>query len=194
MEPRALYGLVVLFLAGPYGCGTAQTRPATQQVQVMVPVKALPIPTNCGQVPNHTLPETAQAYRLKSGKYLASVECTPGAYQSSQVFFLLDRSGESSTAVLLRFPVLKADGQGELSLDQTGEVWGVISIDGDKSMLQVLNRFRALGDCGILTEYWIGGAKPVAVEMRLKSECDDREADHPERWRKLDIGKLERAR
>ena len=51
-----------------------------------------------------------------------------------------------------------------------------------------------LGDCGILAEYWIGGAKPVAVEMRLKSECDDREADHPERWQKLDIGKLGRAR
>ena len=147
MEPRVLYGLVVLFLAGPYGCGTAQTRPANQQVQ-MVPVKALPVPTNCGQVPNHTLPETAQAYRLKSGNYLVSVECTPGAYQSSQVFFLLDRSGESSTAVLLSFPVLKADEQRELSLDQTGEVWGVINIDGDKSMLRVLNRFRALAARG----------------------------------------------
>jgi hypothetical protein len=155
---------------------------------------ALQLPPKCWQMRDNKQPDPPQIYQLKAGKYLLTLECSRGAYQPSQVFFLWNTSERSPTAALLNFPVLKANGVGRLSLQLTDEVWGTVSFDAHKRILQVLNRFRAPGDCGVLMSYRIRGAEPATVGMRLKDVCDGRGADHPNRWRKIDLGKLATAR
>ena len=125
-----------------------------------------------------------QFYSLGAGKSLVAVACAPGAYQGSQIYYLLDESGSTAAAKALEFPTWDASGPDGTRLERrrTTELTGSAQYKPAARELHVLNRYRGPGDCGSFAVYLIGNGGVELKKFRAKVQCDGRGAEHPERW------------
>lgn len=117
-------------------------------------------------------------YPLAGGRTLAEVACAMGAYQGSQMYFLID--GAKQTPLLL--PTYEAGGPEGRTLTAKREAEVAGSAEFQSGELRVLNRYRGPGDCGSYAVYTFRDAGPVLKEFRAKVECDGEGAEHPEKW------------
>jgi len=124
-------------------------------------------------------------YELQTGRYLAEVICTLGAYQGSQMFYSLkqERPGGEIHARLLRFSVLEErDDGGGLRLHDTTEPRGNAQFEALSKHVILLDRFRGFGDCGIWSTYAFRSTDAELVAARAKLACDGKDANRAERW------------
>ncbi|MBV8202605.1 MAG: DUF1176 domain-containing protein [Acidobacteria bacterium] len=119
---------------------------------------------------------------LAPGRYLVGVVCARGAYQGSRVYFYYDATGQPAAARPLVFETRESPDEGSLVRTTTRELWGLPTFDRQARRLQVLNKFRGPGDCGILATYDFVAGVPRLAELRAKPVCDGKGAEEPERW------------
>jgi uncharacterized protein DUF1176 len=130
-------------------------------------------------------------YPLGKQRYLVEVVCALGAYQGYQRYYLLDESSSPALAAPLTFTVYEAVGErgDRLERKQSEEVWGTPEFDPKTRRLTVLNRFRAIGDCGTLSTYVLEHDRPRLKELRAKVNCDGRGAESPKQWPKQHVSR-----
>ena len=126
-------------------------------------------------------------YRLAEKRYLVEVVCTGGAYQGYQVYFFYDEAKRPPTAKALTFESFESQDEKSLTKIQTSELWGLPTFDENTKELTVLNKFRGMGDCGILASYEFRDGQPKLKELRAKLVCDGEGADAPEKWERIGL-------
>jgi len=126
-------------------------------------------------------------YRLAEKRYLVEVVCTGGAYQGYQVYFFYDEAKRPPTAKPLTFESFESQDEKSLTKIQTSELWGLPTFDENTKELTVLNKFRGMGDCGILASYEFRDGQPKLKELRAKLVCDGEGADAPEKWERIGL-------
>lgn len=124
-------------------------------------------------------------YELAEKRYLVQVTCTGGAYQGYQVYYFYDEAQQPPTAKLLTFESRESQDEKSLTRTQATEMWGQPTFDQKTKELKVLNKFRGIGDCGILATYGFANGEPVLKELRAKLACDGKGAENPEKWNKV---------
>jgi hypothetical protein len=126
-------------------------------------------------------------YQLAPRRYLVEVICTRGAYQGFQVYFDLDESKSPPRSRPLSFFTYEASGDDERRLveKRTTELWGAAQFQPRNKTLEVLNRFRAIGDCGSLARYVFQTGEPRLEDFRAKLQCDGKGAEDPRQWKKV---------
>jgi hypothetical protein len=124
-------------------------------------------------------------FELAEKQYLVQVTCTGGAYQGYQVYYFYDESNQQPASKLLTFESRESQDEKSLTRTQTTELWGQPTFDQKKKELTVLNKFRGIGDCGILATYGFVNGEPVLKQLRAKPACDGKGAENPEKWNKV---------
>lgn len=144
-------------------------------------------------------------YPLPNQKYLVRVTCSLGAYQGSQIFFLIDEKSGKSPAQLLSFEQIfeiepeSTDNLSDLSLKKEMNspfrrfidsfMWGTITVAHNHFQMTNLNRYRGSGGCGTQTRYDIGQIPPKIIEFRAKIECTT-ENIAPDKWQSYSLEQL----
>jgi len=126
-------------------------------------------------------------YQLADKQYLVQIICTGGAYQGYQVYYFYDETKQQPTAKLLNFESRESQDEKSLTEIQTTELWGQPEFDDNAKELRILNKFRGIGDCGILATYRFVNGEPQLKEMRAKLVCDGKGAENPENWKKVTL-------
>lgn len=128
-------------------------------------------------------------YELSPKRYLVQVTCTLGSYQGTYVFLLLDESASPSTSKLLKFVSYQDSGEpgpNRISKTQSSELTGTPAFDGAAKQLQVVDKFRGVGDCGFQTIYGFAKEQPELILVRGKMDCDGKPSN-PKDWKKLTL-------
>jgi hypothetical protein len=125
--------------------------------------------------------------RLTPGRYLIGVVCARGAYQGSRIYYDYDVNRPVPVATALTFETRESPDETSLVRSETRELWGLPEFDRRRRQLRVWNKFRGLGDCGLLAVYRFVEAGPELVELRAKTACDGKGAGTPERWPRVPL-------
>lgn len=125
-------------------------------------------------------------YPLTDGRSLLEVSCGTGAYQGSQVYFLLDDKRDASRPhgpiVFPNYEASGPDGTKLLAREDT-EVTGTADFAAASQQLTVMNNYRGPGDCGSYAKYTFpDNRKAKLVLFRAKVVCDGQGFEHPEQW------------
>jgi len=118
---------------------------------------------------------------LADGSWLLRAECATGAYQGSFWAVQVWRSGGRAQAALLAWPIGKAapDGTGEpFALSEQGVVWGELSLLS-QGLVELVNRFRGIGDCGTRARYEVRQGRVRIVGLAAVFSCPDTPAASP---------------
>ena len=125
--------------------------------------------------------------QLADKQYLVQIVCTGGAYQGYQVYYFYDETKQQPTAKLLTFESRESQDEKSLTEIQTTELWGQPTFDDSAKELNVLNKFRGIGDCGTLATYRFVNGEPQLKELRAKLICDGKGAGNPKNWRRVTV-------
>ena len=168
--------ILLCLLATPF-MRAQQADPAPSQVKAWE--TALSYPRNClDDAARRRVQIQPRYHSLDAKQYLVEVGCTWAAYQGTEVFFLLDTSGEPA-AKLLVFASYQDNGRA-IEKVTTAELPGSAEWDAKTRQLSVFERFSGPGDCGLFQVYSIAGAQTRLLTARGKIKCDSRPIHHPE--------------
>ncbi len=119
--------------------------------------------------------------RLPGGSWLLRLDCGAGAYQGSfwaaQVW---QQAGQWRGAVLA-WPVAQAAAEGSgqaFALTQAVVLWGDVVVQAG-GKIEVLNRFRGLGDCGTRSLYQVRQGRTRFMVLAAVWACPDTPASVP---------------
>ncbi len=119
-----------------------------------------------------------QRQRLRGGGWLLGVACSQGAYQGSFWAVHLWHAGGRPQAAVLVWPVPKSATvmkdervlSGDVAVLKTGQV-------------EVLTRFRGVGDCGTRTRYALAQGRIHTLQLAAVFDCPETAGTaDPERW------------
>jgi hypothetical protein len=160
--------------AGLPGTDTPEDRAAWRTV--------LAWPSACERTWQETSPTTAgvQTWRASGGRTLVSVTCFLGAYQGTQRLYLVSASGTPGR--VLRLHLYRDPGTGRPTPARTAQPLGVLTFRSGR--LELFDKARGVGDCGILSRFTLRGSRFVPTSTRAKA-CDSGPPVDPARWPKL---------
>jgi hypothetical protein len=119
-------------------------------------------------------------YPTGTPRWLVSVTCTPGAYQGTQLLYLVDRGLNAVGPISLH--VYRERGTGKARLTRETKVLGTIQFNRGTSRLVVVDKFRGTGDCGILSVFRLQENRFFPLAVRAKLSCDGKGPFNPFRW------------
>jgi hypothetical protein len=139
-------------------------------------------------------------HSFSGGHWLLQIECALGAYQGSfwaaQVWLA---QPEAAFAAVLRWPVASAptaaaSGTTAIGLVDEAVVWGELGVvapaAGQPAQVEIVNRFRALGDCGTRSRYALDHGTTRLVALAALFACADTVADPspgPAGWPRVEV-------
>ena len=128
-----------------------------------------------------TNPAEASAYALDAGRALVLIPCLMGAYQGSDLGFVVPRAGGAATRLALPIPY-----QGAGPEDGTAIYLTNASFDPKTGMLSMFAKGRGLADCGTSAD-WIWDGRAFRLAMLTKQDsCGGVEAgDWPVLFRSI---------
>ena len=141
-------------------------------------------PTQCERDWQAGHPPTSgvQVWRLAGGQRLVSVTCILGAYQGTQRLSLV---GANRRVTPLSFHIYEDPGSGKPTAMRKAEILGVLNFAPAAGKLDLFDRARGIGDCGIYSVFRFNGSRFVPVVTRAKAACDGESGGGPTRWPKL---------
>ncbi len=124
---------------------------------------------------------------LADGSWLVQIACAQGAYQgSSWAAQVWPGPGATGEAALLCWPVAsEREGRAPPGLEIVDEVvvWGdlasVGTAAGQPPTVEIVNRYRAIGDCGTRSRYTLQKGRVSLVELATAFNCPDTVTDPP---------------
>ena len=124
------------------------------------------------------------SYTLKGGNTLIVVACSLGVYQGDSLLYAGD---EKHGYGLLAFRQFRAYGNRKLVSYTDALLRGIVMVQPSQNSVEVLRKYRGLGDCGQLLRYRIEGGQAKLDELRIK-ECDEVPGGVPPKaWRKVTL-------
>jgi Protein of unknown function (DUF1176) len=131
-------------------------------------------------------PDTAGVVSWKAGaRKLVAVDCILGAYQGTQMLYLVDAAKKVTGP--LRLHLYVDPGTRKPKPTYRMRVLGVATFTPATGRLVIFDRFRGIGDCGVYSTFRLAGARFVPVEVRAKLACDGKGGGDPSRWPKLPV-------
>ena len=103
-------------------------------------------------------------------RWLVSVTCAPGAYQGTQLLYLVDRGLNRIGPIPLH--IYRDPGNGKPRPTRIAQVLGTLDFNSGTSRLVVLDKFRGPGDCGILSVFRLQKQRFYPLAVRAKLKCD----------------------
>jgi Protein of unknown function (DUF1176) len=119
-------------------------------------------------------------YPTGTPRWLVAVTCTPGAYQGTQLLYLVDRGLNSIGPIPLH--AYRDRGRGKPRQTLETKILGTIDFNRGTSRLVVLDKFRGSGDCGILFVFRLQKNRFYPLAVRAKIDCDGKGPFNPFRW------------
>lgn len=126
--------------------------------------------------------------RLADGSWLVQAVCAQGAYQGSAwTAQLWSAPGQPPQAALLCWPV-PTERAGALALEDRIVFWGELSAPepdpggaaGEPvAEVEIVERFRAIGDCGTRSRYRLQRGRVTLVGIAAALACPETAADTP---------------
>jgi hypothetical protein len=113
-------------------------------------------------------------------RWIVSVTCTLGAYQGTQLLYLVDRGLHPIGPIPLH--AYRDTGRGKPRQTRETKVLGTIQFNRGTGRLVVLDKFRGAGDCGILSIFRLQKQRFYPLAVRAKLECDGKPPLDPFRW------------
>jgi uncharacterized protein DUF1176 len=113
-------------------------------------------------------------------EWLVAVTCSPGAYQGTQLLFLVDRGLNKIGPIPLH--TYRDIVKGKPRVSRAAMILGTIDFNRDTSRLVVLDKFRGAGDCGILSVFRLQRNRFYPLAVRAKLDCDGKGPFNPFRW------------
>jgi hypothetical protein len=162
--------------AGPFpGTKTAKDRAAWRGI--------LHWPASCEKEWQTTSPDFAGVSTWAAGtRKLVMVDCFLGAYQGTQMIYLVDSAKHAVGPARLHIYI--DTGNGKPTLRYQTQILGVANFNPKTKRLTVFDKARGVGDCGFFSVYKLVGNTFVPVEARAKTKCDGKGAN-PATWPKL---------
>lgn len=131
-------------------------------------------------------PDTAGVVSRKAGaRKLVVVDCILGAYQGTQMLYLVDAARKATGP--LRLHLYADHGTGRPKPAYRTRILGVASFVPATGRLVIFDRFRGIGDCGVYSTFRLLGSRFVPVEVRAKLACDGKGGGDPSGWPKLPV-------
>jgi hypothetical protein len=119
-------------------------------------------------------------YPTGTPRWLVSVTCSQGAYQGTQLLYLVDRGLNRIGPIPLH--AYRDLGKGKPRPTRQAKVLGAIDFRRGTSRLVVLDKFRGAGDCGILSIFRLQKDRFYPLAVRAKLSCDGKGPFNPFRW------------
>ena len=103
---------------------------------------------------------------LGANSRVVEVECERYAYQGTRLLYLL----KNGAGLPLKFDQYESPDVGRLEPYQSPVLTGLLSVDARAGYLEVLRKYRGVGDCGQYLRYRIEGDHVILHELRVR-EC-----------------------
>lgn len=175
---------------------SAPTDSAAAGARLRVGDATLAVPGECAEAQAVTYgsePPAPDVARLPDGSRVVQVQCAPGAYQGTYVFFRVPAVTPAADVAPLVFPDVEARGDGSdahVVSEMGTEIVGLPTLDAATGRLTVWRKFRGPGDCGVVATFDVAATPPALVALRGQLTCaevpDEASAD-PDRWPTLPL-------
>jgi hypothetical protein len=120
-----------------------------------------------------------------SVRWFVQVTCLPGAYQSTQLLYLVDRGFHPVGPISLR--TYRDLGKGKLRLVRQRYILGTLDFNPGTGRLVVFDKFRGIGDCGIYSVFQLKKTYFIPRAVRAKLNCNGKGPFDPSRWPLLPV-------
>ena len=177
--------LIVLLAGALAGAAAASPFPGTRTAKDRASWRAiLHWPASCERDWQSGHPPTSgvQTWRLTSRTGLVSVTCILGAYQGTQRVWIVDVAKRPTPIVV---HVYEDPGTGKPTPMRKQEILGVLDFAPATGRMELFDKARGIGDCGIYSTFALRGGRFVPVQTRAKTACDGKSGGGPTRWPKL---------
>jgi hypothetical protein len=111
---------------------------------------------------------------------LVVVDCYFGAYQGTQILYLLGRDSKVVGPLPLRtYDILAGGGLRPVTVTV---LLGLFSYDAKTRRLTLFDELRGLGDCGLYSSFRLAGSALVPVSVRAHTVCGEGRSLAPSQW------------
>jgi len=124
-----------------------------------------------------------QLQRTATARRLVEVTCFFGPYQYSTMLYLLDAGRHVNGPLVLTTYI--DPGSGKPTATHETIMLGVLSFEPRSGRLQLFDKARGPGDCGIYTVASLVGTRLVTREVHARLACTGKPPFDPARWPKL---------
>jgi hypothetical protein len=116
-------------------------------------------------------------------RWFVQVICIQGAYQSTQVLYLVDRGLHAVGPISLH--AYRDPGNGKPRLVRETRILGTLDFNPKTGRLVVFDKFRGIGDCGIYSVFQLQRTHFIPRAVRAKLNCNGKGPFDPSRWPSL---------
>jgi len=128
-----------------------------------------------------------------AGEELAIVECYFGAYQGTQLLYVL-KDGRKLAGPLTAL-TYDIQAGGRLTPTVATQILGLLSFNPHTRSLTVFDLLRGLGDCGLYSTFHLSGIRLVPTSVRARPTCAGGASAggasvSPSRWPRVSVPRL----
>jgi hypothetical protein len=116
-------------------------------------------------------------------RWFVQVVCVQGAYQSTQLLYLVDRGLNKVGPISLH--TYRDLGKGKPKLVRERFILGTLDFNPRTGRLAVLDKFRGAGDCGIYSVFQLKKTYFIPRAIRAKLNCNGKGPYDPSHWPQL---------
>jgi hypothetical protein len=116
-------------------------------------------------------------------RWFVQAVCIQGAYQSTQLLYLVDRGLHAVGPISLH--TYRDPGNGNPKLVRERYILGTLEFNPRTGRLVVFDKFRGIGDCGIYSVFQLKKTYFIPRAIRAKLNCNGKPPFDPKRWPSL---------
>jgi len=116
-------------------------------------------------------------------RWFVQVMCIQGAYQGTQLLYLIDRGLHALGPISLH--AYRDLGKGKPRLVREQRILGTLEFNPGTGRLVVFDKFRGVGDCGIYSVFQLQKTYFIPRAVRAKLNCNGKGPFDPTRWPSL---------
>jgi hypothetical protein len=116
-------------------------------------------------------------------RWFVQVTCIQGAYQGTQLLYLIDRGLHAVGPI--RLHAYRDLGRGKPRLVHETRILGTLDFRPGTGRLVVFDKFRGVGDCGIYSVFQLQKTHFIPRAVRAKLNCNGKGPFNPSNWPSL---------
>lgn len=125
-------------------------------------------------------------WKLNAQVQLVEVSCYLGAYQGQEMLYFT-RTDDIARRPPISLLLYQDSGNGRPVGKRRTVFIGTLGFSIRTERLNVLDKFRGAGDCGISSTFTLQNDRFVPIEVRAKLACNGKPPYDPARWPKLPL-------
>jgi Protein of unknown function (DUF1176) len=125
-------------------------------------------------------------WKLNAAVRLVEVSCSLGAYQGTEMLYFA-RTDDATRRPPISLLIYEDSGTGKPTAKRRTLILGTMAFSLRTRQLNVLDKFRGAGDCGISSTFALEDDVFVPITVRAKLACNGKPPFDPARWPKLPL-------